>query len=103
MLTLNNESRAEKIRMLRLHGISCDAWKRFGKTGFSHWELHALGFKYNMPDINAAIGIHQLKKIDRFFQLRKKYASLYDLAFDQIPELETLETREYADHLTIYI
>ncbi|MDB9777110.1 DegT/DnrJ/EryC1/StrS family aminotransferase [bacterium] len=97
MLTLNNESLAEKIRMLRLHGISRDAWKRFGKKGFSHWELHAPGFKYNMSDINAAIGIHQLKKVDRFFQLRKKYASLYDLAFDQIPELETLETLEYAE------
>ena len=75
MLTLNNESLAKKIRMLRLHGISRDAWKRFGKSGFTHWELHAPGFKYNMTDINAAIGIHQLKKVDRFFQLRKKYAS----------------------------
>jgi dTDP-4-amino-4,6-dideoxygalactose transaminase len=97
MLTLNNESLAEKIRMLRLHGISRDAWKRFGKSGFTHWELHAPGFKYNMADINAAIGIHQLKKVDRFFQLRKKYASLYDLAFVQIPELEILETLEYAE------
>ena len=50
-----------------------------------------------MTDINSALGIHQLKKVDRFLELRKKYASLYDLAFSQIPELETLETREYAE------
>ena len=50
-----------------------------------------------MSDINSAIGIHQLKKIDRFLTLRKKYTALYDLAFNQIPELETLQTREYAE------
>ncbi len=62
MLTLDDESQAETLRALRLHGLSRDAWKRFGKSGFSHWELHFPGYKYNMPDINAAIGIHQLKK-----------------------------------------
>ena len=50
-----------------------------------------------MSDINSAIGIHQLKKIDRFLTLRKKYTALYDLAFNQIPELETLQTKEYAE------
>ena len=97
MLTLNNESLAEKIRMLRLHGISRDAWKRFGKTGFSHWELYAPGFKYNMADINAALGIHQLKKVQRFFKLRQQYTLVYDEAFRQIPELEILEIRDYAE------
>ena len=97
MLVLNDDFIADEIRILRLHGISRDAWKRYGKSGFSHWELHSAGFKYNMSDINSAIGIHQLKKIDRFLTLRKKYAALYDLAFNQIPELETLQTREYAE------
>ena len=97
MLTLNDDSLAEKIRIMRLHGISRDAWKRYGKSGFKHWELHVAGYKYNMSDINAAIGIHQLKKVNRFFQLRKQYASLYDLAFRQIAELEILQTRKYAD------
>jgi len=97
MLVLNDESLADKIRILRLHGISRDAWKRYGKSGFAHWELHSPGFKYNMADINAALGIHQLKKVNRFLELRKKYSSLYDLAFSKIPELEILEVRDYAE------
>jgi dTDP-4-amino-4,6-dideoxygalactose transaminase len=97
MLVLNDDFLADKLRILRLHGISRDAWKRYGKSGFTHWELHSPGYKYNMADINAAIGIHQLKKVNRFMELRKKYAALYDLAFKQIPELETLQTKEYAE------
>jgi dTDP-4-amino-4,6-dideoxygalactose transaminase len=98
MLVLNDDSLADKIRILRLHGISRDAWKRYGKSGFAHWELHSPGFKYNMADINSALGIHQLKKVNHFLELRKKYSSLYDLAFSNIPELETLETKGYAEH-----
>ena len=97
MLTTNDESLDEKLRILRLQGLSRDAWKRYGKSGFSHWELQLPGFKYNMADINAALGIHQLKKIDRFLKLRKQYVLIYDEAFRQIPELETLELRDYAE------
>ena len=50
-----------------------------------------------MADINAALGIHQLKKIDRFLEIRKKYAAMYDAVFCQIPELEILEMRDYAE------
>ena len=97
MLVLNDDSLADKVRILRLHGISRDAWKRYGKSGFTHWELHSPGFKYNMADINAALGIHQLKKVNHFLELRKKYSCLYDLAFSKVPEIETLETRDYAE------
>ena len=97
MLVMNDDSLADKIRILRLHGISRDAWKRYGKSGFAHWELHSPGFKYNMADINAALGIHQLKKANHFLELRKKYSYLYDLAFSKVPEIETLETRDYAE------
>ncbi len=97
MLTLEDGPMADQIRILRLHGISRDAWKRFGKSGFTHWDFEMPGFKFNMTDINAALGIHQLKKAGRFLQLRKQYASLYDQAFSQVPELEVLETREYAE------
>jgi dTDP-4-amino-4,6-dideoxygalactose transaminase len=97
MLTLEDGPMADKIRILRLHGISRDAWKRFGKGGFTHWDFEIPGFKFNMTDIDAALGIHQLKKAGRFLQLRKQYASLYDQAFNQIPELEVLEIREYAE------
>ena len=97
MLTLEDGLMADQIRILRLHGISRDAWKRFGKSGFTHWDFEMPGFKFNMTDINAALGIHQLKKAERFLQLRKQYASLYDQAFSQVPGLEVLETREYAE------
>ena len=97
MLTTNNESLDKMVRVMRLHGLSRDAWKRFGESGFSQWELTLPGFKYNMADINAALGIHQLKKIGRFLEIRKKYAAMYDEAFCQIPELEILETRDYAE------
>ena len=97
MLTTNDESLDEMVRVLRLHGLSRDAWKRFGENGFSQWELTLPGFKYNMADINAALGIHQLKKIDRFLEIRKKYAAMYDAVFCQIPELEILEMRDYAE------
>ena len=61
MLTLEDGSMADQIRILRLHGISRDAWKRFGKSGFVHWDFEMPGYKFNMTDINAAMGIHQLK------------------------------------------
>jgi dTDP-4-amino-4,6-dideoxygalactose transaminase len=96
MLTTNDDALADKIRVLRLHGLSKDAWKRFGKSGYSHWQLHAPGYKYNMPDISASLGIHQLRKVHRFYELRKRYATMYDEAFKNIPEIETLITKSYA-------
>lgn len=98
MLTTNDDALAEKIRMARLHGLSKDAWKRYGKEGFSHWELHLPGYKYNMSDINAALGIHQLKKVDRFLDLRKQYAALYDQAFRDMEELRALQILDYTSH-----
>lgn len=98
MLTTNDDALAEKIRMARLHGLSKDAWKRYGKEGFSHWELHLPGYKYNMSDINAALGIHQLKKVDRFLDLRKQYVALYDQAFRDMEELRALQILDYTSH-----
>ncbi|MZH41973.1 MAG: DegT/DnrJ/EryC1/StrS aminotransferase family protein, partial [Nitrospinae bacterium] len=97
MLVTNDDNLAEAIRVMRLQGISRDAWKRFGKSGFSHWEQTLAGHKCNMTDLNASLGLHQIKKIDRFMALRKKYVSMYDKAFAEMPELETLAVRDYAD------
>lgn len=90
MLTVNDDELADKIRLMRLHGLSKDAWKRFGKTGFTQWQLHAPGYKYNLTDIGAALGIHQLKKVNQFWEIRKRYVETYDEAFKNIPELEVL-------------
>ena len=98
MLVTNDDELAENLRVLRLQGISRDAWKRYGKSGFSHWEQTRIGHKCNMADLNASIGMHQIKKVERFLTLRKKYVSMYDAAFADMAELETLETRDYATH-----
>ncbi len=96
MLVTNDDALAETLRVMRLQGISRDAWKRFGKSGFAHWEQTLAGHKCNMTDLNASLGLHQIKKIERFMTLRKKYVSMYDNAFVDVPELETLAVRDYA-------
>jgi len=83
---------------MRLQGISRDAWKRYGKSGFAHWEQTLVGHKCNMADLNASLGLHQIKKVERFMTLRRKYVSMYDHAFADVPELETLAVRDYATH-----
>ena len=98
MLVTNDDALAETIRIMRLQGISRDAWKRYGKSGFSHWEHTLAGHKCNMSDLNASIGMHQIKKVERFMPLRKKYVSMYDRAFADVAELETLAVRDYATH-----
>jgi dTDP-4-amino-4,6-dideoxygalactose transaminase len=96
MLVTNDDVLADNIRVMRLQGISRDAWKRFGKSGFAHWEQTLAGHKCNMTDLNASLGLHQIKKIERFMKLRKKYVSMYDKAFADVPELETLVVKDYA-------
>ena len=98
MVVTNDDELAEKLFVMRLQGISRDAWKRYGKTGYTHWEQKMAGHKCNMSDINASIGIHQLKKIDSFLNLRQKYVAMYDQGFADIPEIETLARHEDIEH-----
>ena len=69
---------AEKIRTLRLHGISKDAWKRYTSTGSWYYEIEECGWKYNTTDMNSAIGICQLGKIDRLYKRRAEIAEMYN-------------------------
>ncbi len=89
MLVTNNDDYASRARTMRLHGINRDVFNRY-ITEDSDWyyEIIAPGFKYNMPDIAAAIGIHQLKKIYKFHSMRQKIAELYNNSFKNIEELE---------------
>ncbi|MBT3922309.1 MAG: DegT/DnrJ/EryC1/StrS aminotransferase family protein [Nitrospina sp.] len=98
MLVTNDDALAETFRVMRLQGISRDAWKRYGKSGFSHWEQTLAGHKCNMPDLNASIGLHQIKKVEQFMTLRKKYVAMYDHAFAEVPEIETPVVKDYATH-----
>jgi dTDP-4-amino-4,6-dideoxygalactose transaminase len=74
-----------RIKMLGLHGMSKDAWKRFGDEGFKHYQVVACGFKYNMMDIQAALGIHQLKRVEAYWQKRAQIWDRYIAAFADLP------------------
>lgn len=85
MITTNSEKWADEIKMCSLHGLDKDAWMRYSDKGFKHYEVVLPGFKYNMMDIQAAIGIHQLKRIDEYFQRRNEIWKRYDAAFSKLP------------------
>ena len=89
MATTGNPEWAARMRMMSLHGISHDAWKRYTKEGSWYYEVVRPGFKYNMTDISAAIGIEQLKKCDAFGAARSRIAATYDQRFSDLSEIET--------------
>jgi dTDP-4-amino-4,6-dideoxygalactose transaminase len=80
MITTANDEYAERMKLLRLHGISRDAWKRYTGEGSWRYDVYEAGYKYNMTDIAAAIGIEQLKRIDLLQGLREKIAERYNEA-----------------------
>jgi len=99
MVSTDNAEYAEKVRLLRFHGIIKEAWSRYRAEGSPQYEVQLPGFKYNMMDIQAAIGLHQLRKLDRFLEIRSRYAMMYDKAFAGIPEIITPGKVPYeADH-----
>lgn len=98
MVTTENAAWAERMRMMSLHGISHDAWKRYTKEGSWYYEILYPGFKYNLTDIAAAIGIEQLKKADEFRQSRARIAAAYNEAFAGLPEIQTPVCRPFAQH-----
>jgi perosamine synthetase len=89
MATTQNPEWAERMRIMGLHGISKDAWKRYTAEGSWYYEILYPGFKYNLTDIAAAIGIEQLKKCTHFWELRQRYATLYDEGFRDVPAIIT--------------
>jgi len=86
MLVTRNKEIARRARVMRLHGINRDAFDRFtAKVPSWYYEVVAPGFKYNMTDIAAAMGIHQLKKANRFQERREQIAAMYDSGFEGLP------------------
>jgi len=85
MITTSNPSWSDRLRALRLHGLSGDAWKRFQDDGFKHYEVVEPGFKYNMMDLQAALGIHQLARVETSLQRRQQIWIRYDEAFSDLP------------------
>jgi len=88
MITTADDELADRMRLLSLHGMSRDAWKRYTSTGSWYYEVLLPGYKYNMTDIQAALGIHQLRKLDDFIAIRQRYARMYDEGFADMPEVE---------------
>ena len=85
MVTTNNEAWAEKIQMYGLHGLSKGAWKRYSDEGFVHYQVLYPGFKYNMTDMQAALGIHQLARVEKYAQRRREIWDQYNAAFADLP------------------
>jgi perosamine synthetase len=98
MAVTDNPEWAERMRIMSLHGISKDAWKRYTNEGSWFYEVHYPGFKYNLTDIAAALGLEQLKKCDRFWTARKKIAAAYDEGFAALPEIKRPVRAPYSDH-----
>jgi dTDP-4-amino-4,6-dideoxygalactose transaminase len=88
MLTTNNPDYAKRASVMRLHGINSDAWKRYSSEGSWYYEVVAAGFKANMPDLLAALGLAQLKKANIFHRRRREIADSYIQRFSQIEELD---------------
>jgi len=85
MATTDDPDLAERIRRLSLHGVSADAWKRFRSDGPAHVEVVEPGYKYNMTDLQAALGLRQLDKIEAYLRRREALWEYYDRALAGLP------------------
>lgn len=85
MVIAKDENKANRIKVLALHGMSQDAWKRFNDDGYRHYSVTEAGFKYNMMDLQASIGIHQLQKVNEFWKRREKIWSIYNSKLNGLP------------------
>jgi dTDP-4-amino-4,6-dideoxygalactose transaminase len=102
MITTDDDDLAARIRLLSLHGMSRDAWKRYTEAGSWYYEVLEAGYKYNMTDVQASLGIHQLRRLDGFIRRRQEIAARYDDAFSQLPQITLpmrLPCRNHTFHL----
>jgi len=102
MICTNDQEIAERCAIMRLHGINRDAWKRYSESGSWYYEVVAPGYKYNFTDLQASLGLPQLKKVDIMWEWRKKIASRYLEGFNDfdlltLPFIKT--DRESSWHL----
>ena len=104
MVTTSNEDYARRLQVMRLHGISRDAWKRYSAEGSWHYEVVEAGYKYNLTDMQSALGIVQLSKCDAMNQSRSVIAKRYTHAFSSVDALnlpEILPDRTTSWHLYV--
>jgi dTDP-4-amino-4,6-dideoxygalactose transaminase len=107
MLCTDNDEIAQRVKVMRLHGINRDVWDRFSTGASWEYDVVAPGFKYNMPDINAALGIHQLKKVELFREKRERiaksyYENLKDISGLILPQIHC-DIKDHSWHLFVVL
>jgi len=95
MVATRDERIAEEISLMKFHGMNREAWKRYEASGTPNYDIVMPGFKYNMMDLQAGLGLHQLDKLESFIEMRTLLAHFYNEAFYDVPELLTPEPVPY--------
>src|SRR6266436_5825914 len=95
MVATDDAALADRLRLLRFHGIARDAWSRYGRRGNPGYDIVALGFKYNMTDLQAALGLAQLARLQEFVEARTRIAAWYREALARVPAVEMLAPVSY--------
>ena len=95
MITCYDEAFAARLRLLRFHGIERDAWKRYGKGGNPHYDIREPGYKYNLTDIHAAVGVVQMRKVGVLNARRAELARRYVAGLSGVPGIDLPETVPY--------
>lgn len=98
MITTDNEEYTKLLKTRRLHGINRDAWDRQASNKPWYYEVTYPGYKYNMTDINAALGLQQLRKSDMLHDVRKRYVTLYDEGLADLNELSLPQVAAHVEH-----
>lgn len=98
MICTDDDAIAARCRIMALHGISKDAWKRYTAEGSWYYEIIAPGYKYNLTDIASAMGLAQLAKAERMWQRRCAIAEMYNMAFKDVAELQIPHDSVYDQH-----
>lgn len=98
MITTEDDALAAKIAVASLHGMDRDAWKRYDSSGSWFYEIHDVGFKYNLSDVHSAIGLAQLRRADELTRRRQTIAQAYNDAFEGDPGLEIPVTEPGVEH-----
>ncbi len=98
MVIARDPAQAARIRRLALHGLSADAWQRFGSSGWKHYQVAECGHKYNMMDLQAAIGIHQLARVEQSAQRRAALWRGYQQALAGLPVILPTDAQEGTRH-----
>lgn len=98
MITTDDDALADRARVMSLHGISRDAWKRFTAEGSWYYEILHAGYKYNLTDIGSALGLVQLGRYDELWQRRQACAQRYDQLLGDLPEIQLPPVKEGMQH-----